>query len=123
MPRRSRDLDLIFALQFERTVNRDNTVSFQNLSLQIAAVRWRGTLAGFTVTSHQHLDGSITLTHGPHRRGRYTTEGRAVTENEMRRERAGEKPRDSHFTPAPRPLVVSLKPDMSRAKKPDTLTC
>jgi hypothetical protein len=26
VPRRSRDLDLIFALQFERTVNRDNTV-------------------------------------------------------------------------------------------------
>jgi hypothetical protein len=68
VPRRSRDLDLIFALQFERTVNRDKTVSFQNLSLQIAAVRWRGTLAGFTVTVHQHLDGSITLTHGPHRR-------------------------------------------------------
>src|SRR5438552_6111296 len=38
--RRSRDLDLIFSLQFERTVNRDNTVSFQNLSLQIEAVRW-----------------------------------------------------------------------------------
>ena len=30
-----RDLDLIFSLQFERTVNRDNTVSFQNLALQI----------------------------------------------------------------------------------------
>src|SRR6476469_1869755 len=29
-----RDLNLIFSLQFERTVNRDNTVSFQNLSLQ-----------------------------------------------------------------------------------------
>src|SRR5438105_10587151 len=39
MLRRSRDLDLIFALQFERTVNRDNTVSIQNLSLQIEAVR------------------------------------------------------------------------------------
>src|SRR5215467_12789577 len=31
---RSRDLERIFSLQFERTVNRDNTVSFQNLSLQ-----------------------------------------------------------------------------------------
>src|SRR2546430_4119514 len=39
MPGRSRDLDLIFALQFERTVNRDNTVSFQNLNLQIEADR------------------------------------------------------------------------------------
>jgi hypothetical protein len=46
VPRRSRDLDLIFALQFERTVNRDNTVSIQNLRLQIEAVRWRASLAG-----------------------------------------------------------------------------
>jgi hypothetical protein len=29
-----RDLDLVFSLQFERSVNRDNTVSFQNLVLQ-----------------------------------------------------------------------------------------
>jgi transposase len=43
LPCRSRDLDLIFALQFERTVNRDHTVSIQNLSLQIEAVRWRNT--------------------------------------------------------------------------------
>lgn len=61
---RSKDLDLIFALQFERTVNRDNTVSFQNLQLQIERVQWRGTLAGCNVTVHQHLDGTISLTHG-----------------------------------------------------------
>jgi hypothetical protein len=44
--RSSKDLDLIFALQFQRTVNRDNTVSVQNLRLQIEPVRWRATLAG-----------------------------------------------------------------------------
>src|SRR5712672_3405028 len=75
VPRRSRDLDLIFSLQFERSVNRDNTVSFHNLSLQIEAVRWRASLAGCTVTVHQHLDGSISLTHGPHRLGRYSAQG------------------------------------------------
>lgn len=47
-----RDLDLILSLQCERTVNRDNTVSFQNLALQIEPVRWRGTLAGCAVTVH-----------------------------------------------------------------------
>ena len=36
---RHKDLDLVFALQFERTVNRDNTVSFQNLNLQIQRVK------------------------------------------------------------------------------------
>ena len=45
VPCRSRDLEGIFSLQFERSVNRDNTVSFQNLSLQIERVRWRATLA------------------------------------------------------------------------------
>src|SRR5271166_2329691 len=72
---RSKDLDLIFALQFERMVNRDNTVSFQNLSLQIERVNWRGTLDGCTVTLHQHLDGTISLTHGPHPLGRYSAQG------------------------------------------------
>jgi len=73
--RSSRDLDLIFALQFERTVNRDNTVSIQNLRLQIEPVRWRATLAGCTVKVHQHLDGSVTITHGPQRLGHYSAEG------------------------------------------------
>src|SRR6202043_3907203 len=71
VPCRSRDLDLIFALQFERAVNRDNTVSFQNLSLQIERVRWRATLAGCQVVVHQHLNGTLSLTHGPHCLGRY----------------------------------------------------
>lgn len=68
-------LDLIFALQFERTVNRDNTVSFQNLRLQIKPVGWRATLAGCVVTLHQHLDGTLALTHGPGLLGRYNGEG------------------------------------------------
>ena len=75
---RSHDLDLIFALQFERMVNRDNTVSFQNLALQIERVSWRATLAGCNVMVHQHLDGSISLTHGPHRLGRYSPQGVAL---------------------------------------------
>jgi hypothetical protein len=79
VPRTSKDLDLIFSLQFERSVNWDNTVSFQNLRLQIEAVRWRATLAGCSVTVHQHLDGTISLTHGPHRLGRYTASGVAIT--------------------------------------------
>src|SRR6202795_251709 len=91
--RRSRDLDLIFALQFERTVNRDNTVSFQNLNLQIEAVRWRADLAGCTVTVHQHLDGTLSITHGSHRLGRYSAQGAAFVDDKIRRERAVEKTR------------------------------
>ncbi len=45
VPYRGKDLERIFSLHFERTVNRDNTVSFQNLTLQIDSARWRGALA------------------------------------------------------------------------------
>jgi transposase len=125
--RRSRDLDLIFALQFERTVNRDNTVSFQNLSLQIEAVRWRASLAGCTVTVHQHLDGSISLTHGPHRLGRYSAQGEIWAADKKPARRAVEKTRggkvkkptfpprleipqrarDSHFPTAPTAALLT----------------
>jgi hypothetical protein len=118
--RSSRDLDLIFALQFERTVNRDNTVSIQNLRLQIEPVRWRATLAGCSVTVHQHLDGTFTLTHGPHRLGHYSAEGVSLANEKIGARGAMEKtrggkvqnqtfpsrleipqtPRDSHFATA-----------------------
>ena len=91
VPSRSRDLERIFSLQFERSVNRDNTVSFQNLSLQIERVRWRATLAGCQVVVHQHLDGTLSLTHGPHGLGRYTAQGEALT-TKMPARRAVEKP-------------------------------
>jgi transposase len=75
VPCRSRDLERVFSLQFERSVNRDNTVSFQNMSLQIERVRWRATLAGCQVVVHQHLNGTLSLTHGPHCLGRYDAAG------------------------------------------------
>jgi transposase len=91
--RSKRDLDLIFSLQFERVINRDNTVGFQNLSLQIEPVRWRATLAGCNAMVHQHLDGTLSLTHGPHRLGRYTAQGTALEEHKPPARRAVEKPR------------------------------
>jgi transposase len=121
LPCPRKNLDLIFSLQFERTVNRDNTVSFQNLQLQIERVQWRGTLAGCNVMVHQHLDGTISLAHGPHRLGRYNAEGAALTptqtaaaKNAVEKTPRGKAPkqafpprleippstRDSHFPPA-----------------------
>jgi transposase len=121
LPCRRRDLNLIFSLQFERTVNRDNTVSFQNLSLQIERVRWRASLAGCQAVVHQHLDGTLSLTHGPHCLGRYTARGMALATTETPARPAVEKTqgakvikptfpprleipqtaRDSHFPTAP----------------------
>ena len=93
LPCRNRDLDLIFSSQHERTVNRDNTVSFQNLSLQMERVGWRATLAGCQVVVHQHGDGTLSITHGPHRLGRYTAEGAAQIATKMSAPRAVEKTR------------------------------
>ncbi len=126
VPCRSRDLERIFSLQFERSVNRDNTVSFQNLSLQIERVRWRATLAGCQVMVHQHLDGTLSLTHGPHCLGRYTAQGGAMEMSNTAARRAVEKPlrgkvikptfppsleipqstRDSHFPTTPAAAAV-----------------
>lgn len=121
LPRNIRDLDLIFALQWERKVNQDNTVNVQKLTLQIEPVRWRATLAGCTVLVHQHLDGTFTITYGPHRLGHYDAEGQTLQPNNTPARRAVEKTlsgkvkkptfppsleipqrtRDSHFPTAP----------------------
>jgi len=70
-----RDLDRVFSVQYERTVNRDNTVTLQHLVLQIEPVGWRATLAGCNVRVHQHPDRSLSISYGPHRLGRYTCQG------------------------------------------------
>ena len=88
---RRRDLEQVFSLQFERTVNRDNTVSFQNLCLQIQPVRWRGTLAGCTVIVHQHLDATLSLRYGPHLVGRYEVSGESLVGRPSRPVKAVEK--------------------------------
>ena len=89
---RQQDLGQVFSLQFERTVSRDHTVSFQNLCLQIQPVRWRGTLAGCTVTVHQHLEGTLTLRYGAHIVGRYNGQGWPLLPEAKNRRKAVEKP-------------------------------
>src|SRR6266478_1204804 len=88
-----KDLNFIFSLQYQRTVNRDNTVSFQNLILQIQRVRWRATLAGCSVTVHQHLDGTFTITYGPQRLGHYSAKGVSIEKAKSGAPGAVEKPR------------------------------
>src|SRR3954454_21460226 len=63
---RRKDLDWIFSLQHERTVNQDNTISLENRVFQLEQTRWRNTLAGQTVVVHEHLDGRVSIRYGPH---------------------------------------------------------
>lgn len=70
-----RDLDWIFSIHTERVVSKDNTVAIGDRWWQIEKCRWKHTLAGQTVTVHQHLDGSVSIRYGPHLVGRYPEGG------------------------------------------------
>ena len=61
-----KDLDWIFSIQTERTVNPDNTITLDNRILQIEKTRWRNTLAGCTVIVHELINGTIAVRFGPH---------------------------------------------------------
>jgi transposase len=70
-----RDLDWIFSVQQERMVNRDNTVVVGNRILQLEKTRWKDTLAGQTVTVHEHLDGRVSIRYGPQLVAEYASDG------------------------------------------------
>jgi hypothetical protein len=79
LPCPRRNMDLIFSQRFERTVDKDNTVGFHNLVMQIEPAEWRSTMAGCKVIIHQHLGANLTLTIGGHRVGHYNAEGKLLT--------------------------------------------
>jgi transposase len=71
------DLDRVFSIQTERTVNRDNTVKYDNMILQIDRQSWRRSMDGCRVTVYQHLNGEITIGYGAQEVGRYS-DGRVL---------------------------------------------
>jgi len=75
LPVRGKNLELVFSLHHERTVNQDNTVHLGSRILQIEKTRWRATLAGCRVTVYEHLDGSCSIGYGPHLVGHYNQQG------------------------------------------------
>jgi transposase len=109
------DLERIFSVQQERTVNQDNTVSIANRTLQIEKTKWRGTLAKRRVQVCEHLDGSYTVYFGPHVVGRYAAEGsRGQT---VSIERGNPAP------PAGFPLSTQGTPEGSANAKSGQITC
>jgi transposase len=79
VPLKRKDLDLVFSLQHERVVARDNTVSFAGYNWQLERTKLRGTLAGCRVVVHEHLDDTLSITFGPHVVGRYQSEAGEMT--------------------------------------------
>ena len=82
------DLDWIFSVQTERVVSKDNTVAIAERWWQIEKCRWRYSLAGQTVTIHQHLDQTVSIRYGPHVVGRYTQDGRPIQQARVGRGKA-----------------------------------
>jgi transposase len=105
------DLNWIFTVQTERVVAKDNTVAIAARSWQIDKSRFRHSLAGCTVTIHEHLDRTISIRWGPHVIGRFEENG----------ERRGKvesppKPRPSHFPTAMAATALPLKTKRQAAR-------
>jgi hypothetical protein len=105
------DLNWVFTVQTERVVAKDNTVAIGGRSWQIDKTHFRHTLAGCTVTIHEHLDGTLSIRYGPH----------VVAQFEANGERRGKvqsppKPRPSHFPTATTAAVLPLKPKKQAAR-------
>ena len=80
------DLDWIFTIQTERVVAKDNTVAIGPRSWQIDKSRFRHTLAGCTVTIHEHMDASVSIRYGPHVIGRFDANGERGGKVESRKQ-------------------------------------
>ncbi len=103
------DLNWIFTIQTERLVAKDNTVAIGARSWQIDKSRFRHTLAGCTVTIHEHLDASISIRYGPHVIGRFDANGE-------RRGKAESRKQASHFSTATTATTALPKPKTRAAR-------
>ena len=123
------DLNWIFTVQTERVVAKDNTVAIADQHWQLEKSRFRSSLAGCTVTIHQHLDGTVSIRYGPHVVGRDTAadpESRGkggpveTVENQKQVSHRSHRPleiprRDSHFPTAP---TIPLSLSRTKTRKP-----
>lgn len=98
------DLNWIFTVQTERVVAKDNTVAIAARSWQIDKSRFRHSLAGCTVTIHEHLDRTISIRWGPHIIGRFEENG-----ERRGKEESPKKHRPSHFPTATAATAPPLK--------------
>jgi transposase len=127
------DLNWIFTVQTERVVGKDNTVAIGDQLWQIDRTRFRSTLAGSTVTIHEHLDETVSIRFGPHVVGRFDSKGEKLInpgaekrggkggsmeagENQVQVSTGSHTPleispttRDSHFPTAPTTAAVITK--------------
>ena len=113
------DLNWIFTVQSERVVAKDNTVAIADRAWQLEKSRFRSSLAGCTVTIHEHLDRAVSIRYGPHVVARYPfkesrgKDGSVETvENQKQVSPRSHRPleippsRDYHFPTAPTTIPI-----------------
>ena len=82
------DLNRVFAIHHERTVNKDNTIQFANHVWQMPKTPLRATLSGCQVLVYEHLEGTFTVGYGPHTLARFTASGEPMPTPLPRRPRS-----------------------------------
>jgi transposase len=71
-------LDDILCEHYERTVQRDNCVKFENLVLQIPINEYRCNYIKAKVMVHCHLDKTLSIFHGPRKLADYDNKGKQI---------------------------------------------
>ncbi len=87
------DLDKVFCFKHERTVNNDNTISFENRILQIGPSELRVSFAKCRVIVYEHLDGSISVGYGPHMIGYYLPKNLSTYQQYKQKEKVAKRKR------------------------------
>ena len=104
-----KDLDVIFSVQTERAVAKDNTVTIRDRYWQLEKTPFRGSLAGCTVTVCEHLDGTVSIRWGPHTLGWFDAEGKPIAKtNKKRRGKGGSMEAGGNQKPGSHRLPHSL---------------
>jgi transposase len=86
LPYTGMELEKIFSQQYDRVVDNDNTVRYDNRCLQIPQQTFRFSLARCGVLVCEHLDQSITVHYGHHLLGRYDAAGQPLAVLPAKRE-------------------------------------
>jgi len=109
------ELDRVFCFKHERTVNNDNTISFNNRIFQIGPTELRISFVKCKVTVYEHIDGSITVGYGPHILGYYTPKTLSANSRYKQKETAVKRKRTA--------ADINQNRTYHLLEKADILTC
>lgn len=110
------DLDWVFSIQTERIVEKDNTVAIRDQRWQLDKTRWRHTLAGQTVTIHQHLNGTVSIRYGPHVVDRGYDGAVEAVENQKQVSHRSHRPLETASGASHIPTALQVRPLSSKLK-------